>query len=204
MAPPILPGGVDELLDLKPSWSIAVPIVVIAVNYDPTERGYVARLARPGGNVTGVVFRQSELVAKNVELMAEAPAGRACRALRCANRQPVQRRGTRREDAENASSSDQLGDAAVRFQAHRRKLAGQEQPEQHRWHLDVEGIRMALMLSPLSNISKIVRAMVACGSFRANAAGVSGVTHTHIRTGAGRRPSRPCRADEVFRASCAR
>jgi len=36
--------------------SLAVPIVFAAVNYDPLARGYVASLARPGGNVTGVFF----------------------------------------------------------------------------------------------------------------------------------------------------
>jgi putative ABC transport system substrate-binding protein len=51
---------------------IAVPIVMIAVNFDPIERGYVAGLARPGGNITGVVFRQSEFAGKQVELLGEA------------------------------------------------------------------------------------------------------------------------------------
>jgi hypothetical protein len=31
-----------------------VPIVIRANDYDPVELGYVASLARPGGNVTGV------------------------------------------------------------------------------------------------------------------------------------------------------
>jgi putative tryptophan/tyrosine transport system substrate-binding protein len=49
-----------------------VPIVFQAVNYDPVERGYVASVARPGGNITGVFFRQPELAAKKVELLAQA------------------------------------------------------------------------------------------------------------------------------------
>jgi len=56
--------------------SIAVPIVMIAVNFDPIERGYVTSLARSGGNITGVVFRQLEFAAKQVELVAEAFPGR--------------------------------------------------------------------------------------------------------------------------------
>jgi putative ABC transport system substrate-binding protein len=56
--------------------SIAVPIVMIAVNYDPVARGYVASLARPGGNITGVIFRQVEIAGKVVELLAEALPGR--------------------------------------------------------------------------------------------------------------------------------
>ncbi len=49
-----------------------IPIVVQAINYDPIERGYVASLARPGGNITGLFFRQPELAAKKVELLAQA------------------------------------------------------------------------------------------------------------------------------------
>ena len=49
-----------------------VPVVILAVNYDPIERGYVKSLAQPGGYVTGIVSRQPELAAKQVELLAEA------------------------------------------------------------------------------------------------------------------------------------
>src|SRR3954451_2577433 len=48
-----------------------VPIVILAVNYDPIERGYVASLARPHGNITGIFYRQPELAAKQVELLTE-------------------------------------------------------------------------------------------------------------------------------------
>jgi putative ABC transport system substrate-binding protein len=50
----------------------AVPIVILANNYDPIARGYVQSLSRPGGNVTGIVSRQLELVAKQIELLMEA------------------------------------------------------------------------------------------------------------------------------------
>ena len=46
-----------------------IPIVVIAINYDPIERGFAASLAHPGGNVTGVFYRSLELTAKQVELL---------------------------------------------------------------------------------------------------------------------------------------
>jgi len=49
-----------------------LPIVILAVNYDPIARGYVQTLARPGGNVTGIVSRWLELVAKQIELLVEA------------------------------------------------------------------------------------------------------------------------------------
>jgi putative ABC transport system substrate-binding protein len=50
----------------------AIPIVMLAVNFDPIARGYVQSLAQPGGYVTGIVSRQLELAAKQVELLTEA------------------------------------------------------------------------------------------------------------------------------------
>src|SRR5262249_38508807 len=48
------------------------PIVVLAIDFDPLVKGYVAHLARPGGNVTGIFVRQLELAAKRVEVAREA------------------------------------------------------------------------------------------------------------------------------------
>jgi putative ABC transport system substrate-binding protein len=48
-----------------------VPIVMIAIDYDPLARGYVTSLARPSGNITGVVFQQIELVAKRNQLIKD-------------------------------------------------------------------------------------------------------------------------------------
>ena len=50
----------------------ATPIVMIAVDYDPVEKNYIAGLARPGGNITGVYLRQVESAAKRLELLKEA------------------------------------------------------------------------------------------------------------------------------------
>src|SRR5262245_39969391 len=47
--------GPEVALQAVVGASRAVPIVIIAINYDPIERGYVTSLARPGGNITGVV-----------------------------------------------------------------------------------------------------------------------------------------------------
>jgi putative tryptophan/tyrosine transport system substrate-binding protein len=48
--------------------SAKIPIVIVSVNYDPVELGYINNLARPGTNVTGVLFLHRELTAKRVEL----------------------------------------------------------------------------------------------------------------------------------------
>ena len=49
-----------------------IPVVMIARDYDPIAKGYVAGLARPGGNITGVVQQRLEVVAKQLELLKEA------------------------------------------------------------------------------------------------------------------------------------
>jgi putative tryptophan/tyrosine transport system substrate-binding protein len=48
-----------------------VPIVIAAIDFDPIALGYVSTLARPGANVTGVFFRQSELAVKRLELFKQ-------------------------------------------------------------------------------------------------------------------------------------
>jgi putative tryptophan/tyrosine transport system substrate-binding protein len=49
-----------------------IPIVLLALNFDPIARGYVKSLAQPGGNITGIFARQPELAAKQLQLLAEA------------------------------------------------------------------------------------------------------------------------------------
>jgi ABC-type uncharacterized transport system substrate-binding protein len=49
-----------------------LPIVMIAVDYDPVAHGYVRSLARPSGNVTGVYFQAHELAGKRLSLLKDA------------------------------------------------------------------------------------------------------------------------------------
>lgn len=48
-----------------------VPVVFIAVDYDPVQRRLVSSLARPGGNITGVYALSSPIATKRVELAQE-------------------------------------------------------------------------------------------------------------------------------------
>ena len=67
----IVAPGPEAPLQAARDATARVPIVMIAINYDPVERGYVASLARPGANITGLFYRQFEVGAKQVELLAQ-------------------------------------------------------------------------------------------------------------------------------------
>jgi putative ABC transport system substrate-binding protein len=66
----VAPGS-EATLQAARRATTTLPIVVVAIDYDPIERGYVASLARPGGNITGLFFRQLELTSKRLELARE-------------------------------------------------------------------------------------------------------------------------------------
>jgi putative tryptophan/tyrosine transport system substrate-binding protein len=51
--------------------------IVMAMNPDPVEQGFVASLARPGGNVTGLSSAGRELLGKRLELFKAAVPGLA-------------------------------------------------------------------------------------------------------------------------------
>jgi putative ABC transport system substrate-binding protein len=80
MAAELVGRGVDAIFAGGPELAIkaavtatrTVPVVMIANDYDPVARGYVASLARPGGNVTGVFLQQIELTPKRLQFLAEA------------------------------------------------------------------------------------------------------------------------------------
>ena len=52
-----------------------IPVVFLANEYDPLEKGIVDNLRRPGGNITGVYSPSTALVAKGLEIMQEILPG---------------------------------------------------------------------------------------------------------------------------------
>lgn len=63
-------GGIESVRAAKAATS-SIPIVFGAYNGDPVADGLVASLARPGGNVTGIVSLVNALNLKRLELLSE-------------------------------------------------------------------------------------------------------------------------------------
>ena len=80
MAAELVGRGVDAIYAGGPELAVksavtatrTVPVVMFANDYDPVAHGYVASLARPGGNLTGVTCMTTELSPKRLELLKEA------------------------------------------------------------------------------------------------------------------------------------
>jgi putative ABC transport system substrate-binding protein len=80
-----LPGLARHLVELRMDVIFAVgndapgvirqvskTIPIVMIGRDPVKLGYVASLARPGGNITGVVISETGLADKRLELLREA------------------------------------------------------------------------------------------------------------------------------------
>ena len=70
----VAPGSELVLRSVRRSAG-TIPIVMIAIDYDPVETNFVTNLARPGGNITGVFLRQVESSAKRLEILKETLPG---------------------------------------------------------------------------------------------------------------------------------
>jgi putative tryptophan/tyrosine transport system substrate-binding protein len=68
----VVATGPEVALQAVVGASRSIPIVFVAVQYDPVSRGYVNSLDHPGGNITGVFYRQPELAAKQLEILTQA------------------------------------------------------------------------------------------------------------------------------------
>src|ERR671931_1038577 len=72
----IIAQGPEAALQAVVGASRSIPIVLQAINYDPIARGYVESLAHPGGNITGLFYRQGGGGGDQVEARGPAFAGR--------------------------------------------------------------------------------------------------------------------------------
>ena len=68
----IVASGSEATLRAVRTTTSTMPIVMIAIDYDPIKAGYISSLAHPGGNITGVFFQQLELTSKRLEICREA------------------------------------------------------------------------------------------------------------------------------------
>ena len=83
MAAELVGRGVDTIYASGPELAVrsavtatkTLPVVMVANDYDPLARGYIASLARPGGNVTGVFLQQIELTPKQLEFLTQSVPG---------------------------------------------------------------------------------------------------------------------------------
>ena len=82
-------------------------IPIIATTPDLLSSGFVASLARPGGNVTGINFFAGELVAKRLEILRELVPG-AARVAVLVNPASVANAETTVRDAEAAARAMRL------------------------------------------------------------------------------------------------
>ena len=70
----IVAGGADTATAAVKRESQTIPIVMVSTT-DPVGTGFVASLARPGGNITGLSNISSELSGKRLELLRETMPG---------------------------------------------------------------------------------------------------------------------------------
>jgi putative ABC transport system substrate-binding protein len=74
LAPDVLVGGGTPVVRALRQATSSIPIVMAAV-LDPVEQGLVSSLAHPGGNITGFMLIDFQMVGKWLEMLKEAAPG---------------------------------------------------------------------------------------------------------------------------------
>src|SRR4051812_3311123 len=71
----IIDAGEEVTLKAAMNATTSVPIVMLAVTYDPVIQGYVSSISRSTGNVTGLYLRRPELLEKQIGYLTSASPG---------------------------------------------------------------------------------------------------------------------------------
>src|SRR6516164_1791215 len=74
LAPDVIVGHTTPVIQALRQATSSIPIVMAAVN-DPVEQGLVSSLAHPGGNITGFMLIDFQMVGKWLEMLKEAAPG---------------------------------------------------------------------------------------------------------------------------------
>jgi putative tryptophan/tyrosine transport system substrate-binding protein len=71
----VIVTGNDETTRAVKQATSTIPIVALLYNHDPVASGFIESFNHPGGNITGVTMRNSELAGKRLELLKEVLPG---------------------------------------------------------------------------------------------------------------------------------
>ncbi len=74
LTPDVIVGQTTPVIRALRQATSSIPIVVASVN-DPVEQGFVSSLAHPGGNITGFMLIDFQMVGKWLEMLKEAAPG---------------------------------------------------------------------------------------------------------------------------------
>jgi putative ABC transport system substrate-binding protein len=74
LGPDVIVANATPVIRALRQATSSIPIVMAAVN-DPVEQGFVSSLAHPGGNITGFMFIDFQMVGKWLEMLKEAATG---------------------------------------------------------------------------------------------------------------------------------
>src|SRR5215472_2399238 len=74
LAPDVLVGNTTPDIRALRQATSSIPIIMAAVN-DPVDQGLVSSLAHPGGNITGFMFIDFQMVGKWLQMLKEAAPG---------------------------------------------------------------------------------------------------------------------------------
>jgi putative ABC transport system substrate-binding protein len=126
--------------------------IVFGVGNDPVGSGFVASLARPGGNVTGLSTQSPELAGKRLELLREVLPGLRSLAI-MAN---ASYRGAVLERDEVEAAARKLGFEAIRLEIRRAEDIAPAMAAAQKGHADaLYSCADALVVSNTSRISRL-------------------------------------------------